>query len=214
MRPIASLRYCIDSAEWTGNWPSSHRCSWLALGLFIPSGVRASCSFVSKSLTFISLYVSSWFYHRYEGWTHWGLYLAQKYRSYFYDSFSEVINFIITQDIAFVSRYYFLGHAGHCVKINHFWSLILLLLDLLLFSRLYYKYCLKYALNYPDQINLNIIRAGVLFFVMVCINQHILAHGYNFQNDGWSELNIHSEAMEGRHWQPVLDFLFYLYCEG
>lgn len=61
VRPIASPRNCIDSAEWTGNWPSSHRTLQLAPGLFIPNGSLASCSFVPKSLTFISLYIPSWF---------------------------------------------------------------------------------------------------------------------------------------------------------
>lgn len=62
MRPIASPRHCIDSAEWTGNWPSSHWTLSLAPVLFIPNRTFVPCSFILKSLTFISFYIPSWFF--------------------------------------------------------------------------------------------------------------------------------------------------------
>ena len=37
MRPIASPRHCIDSAEWAGHWPSSHRASNLLLVCLFPA---------------------------------------------------------------------------------------------------------------------------------------------------------------------------------
>lgn len=96
MRPIAGPRYCIDSAEWTGNWPSSHRTPRLAPSLFIPNRALTSCSFVPKSLTFMSFYIASWFYHVYEERTNWCLYLAQKLPSCFNGSFSEAVHFIFS----------------------------------------------------------------------------------------------------------------------
>lgn len=82
----------------------------------IPNGVLASCSFVPKSLPFISLYIPAWFYHTCEEWTNWCLYLAQKLGSCFNVSFSEAVDFIFSHCMVLVHRYYFLGHAGIVLK--------------------------------------------------------------------------------------------------